>query len=121
MSTRANIKIVGESGQTTFLYRHCDGYPSGLGDELADFISNQCYELDDVDEGEPVDTDDYARKIILELGDDIEFTTDIHGDIAYLYVIDLVEKDYSMYKVTYDYSKGWDNLVQEFVKIEDNE
>lgn len=113
MSTRANIKIIGESYQTTILYRHCDGYPLGLGAELDDFVSNHGYE--------PIYTDAYAKEIIESLGDDIEFTTGIHGDIEYLYVIDLVEKKYSMYKVTYDYNKNYNEGRQKFVKIENNE
>lgn len=113
MSTRANIKIVGESYQTTILYRHCDGYPSGLGAELNEFVSNHGYE--------PMYTDAYAREIIKSLGDDIEFTTRIHADIDYLYVINLVEKKYSMYKVTYDYGKDWTDTRCEFVKINNNE
>jgi hypothetical protein len=113
MSTRANIKIVGESYQTTILYRHCDGYPLGLGAELDDFVANHGYE--------PIYTDAYAKEIIKSLGEDIEFTSSIHGDIEYLYVINLVEKKYSMYKVTYDYTKTWNEGRQNFVKIEDNE
>lgn len=109
MATRANIKIIGESYQTTILYRHCDGYPSGLGVELNNFVSNNGYE--------PIYTDAYANEIIKSLGDDIEFTTRIHGDINYLYVIDLTKKTLECFKCEYEY-KEYPNYTRTYNKVE---
>lgn len=109
MATRANIKIIGESYQTTLLYRHCDGYPSELGAKLNDFVSNHGYE--------PIYTDAYAKEIIKSLGDDIEFTTCIHGDISYLYVIDLTKKTLECFKCEYEH-KEYPKYKRTYNKVE---
>ena len=81
MSTRSNIKI--KSGDTNiWLYRHCDGYLSETGYNLAstlahckgfksflDNLLNQRYEATLYRPAQPI----------------YEFTTEEHGDIEYLY------------------------------------
>lgn len=38
MSTRANIHFMDEYGTASIIYRHSDGYPSGLGVDLHKFL-----------------------------------------------------------------------------------
>lgn len=87
MSTRANIVLL-ELGNKIWLYHHCDGYPSYLGDLLGKYlnrvvkqtgrfatdIANELIKCDSV-----LGTDD----------DGFELTNDRHGDIEYLYSINL--------------------------------
>ena len=95
MSTRANVKIIGKHG-TVFLYRHCDGYPEGLGEELKYFIQDHEFFTSDAKE--------FAEKLI-NTDSNLELTDREHGDIEYLYVIDLEEKSFECLGITYDYKK----------------
>ena len=72
MSTRANV-IVKKGDRNLIFYRHCDGYPEGLGEDL-----KQCIVSD------PTFT---LFNIIEDC--DLELTDFIHGDIEYLYTLDL--------------------------------
>ena len=72
MSTRANV-ILKKGNRKIYLYRHCDGYPSGLGKELKECINK-----------DPIET---IFNIFENTG--VELTNGIHGDIEYLYTVDL--------------------------------
>lgn len=82
MSTRANI-IVEQGSSILYVYRHCDGYPSELGADLllklraagnaSRFIESLLAERYEKQSYEPA-----ARPVY-------EVTTEIHGDIDYLY------------------------------------
>ena len=90
MSTRANVVIKTQHDKLWF-YRHSDGYPEGAMPTLQKFIGW-------VREGKS----GYAKlDTIKDLPDwkvgSIEPTTRIHGDIEYLYVIDLDKKTISCY------------------------
>ena len=117
MSTRCNIKLVDKypngDEEVIWLYRHSDGYPSGVHPTLSKFIKN-------IDEGKIRDnvsqsagwlilfgadeygqdwgTDEkYSREEVLNPVHDwkcgaYEPTTGEHGDIEYLYVIDFKKK-----------------------------
>lgn len=86
MSTRANVVVV--HGETVvFLYRHWDGYPSDCGADLGAKLL-AC----DRSAGE------FLRSILVDKreqdsyggspGSVYELTTEIHGDIEWLYVFD---------------------------------
>jgi hypothetical protein len=104
MSTRANI-VIKDADSKIILYRHSDGYPSGTMPVLNRY-------LDSVKSGEYRDNVmqsighllDLGRAELLECFDGkipeyqkwkhgtLEVTDSIHGDIEYLYTIDLVKK-----------------------------
>ena len=72
MSTRANV-IVKKGDRKLIFYRQCDGYPENLGEDL-----KQCIVSD------PTFT---LFNIIEDCN--LELTDSIHGDIEYLYTLDL--------------------------------
>lgn len=98
MSTRANVKIT-DGSQTIWLYRHSDGYPSATGIDVAEFCMGY------VTEKMRTDPMQSAGWLIvrgnLELNKDgrssyaswkvghYEPTDQKHGDIEWLYTIDL--------------------------------
>jgi len=86
MSTRANIVVVhGES--VVFLYRHCDGYPSECGADLGakllacDRSAGAFLRSIVLDKYEQQSYERAARPVY-------ELTTELHGDIEWLYVFD---------------------------------
>jgi len=108
MSTRANIIIKDEYSKLYF-YRHSDGYPKGAMPTLSKF-------LDLVKTGKIRDNVGQASGWLIILGHEeyldgnkplepkigggirwkvgaIEPTGNIHGDIEFLYIIDLVKKE----------------------------
>lgn len=110
MSTRANI-IIQDRWSTLYFYRHCDGYPSGVEDTLKKFL--QCV-IDDKLRDNAVQSAGWL--ILLGAAEDgvnlpnntiggVEFspedwqcgayepTTTLHGDIEYLYIVDLEAKE----------------------------
>ena len=82
MSTRANV-IVKKGDRKLIFYRHCDGYPDGLGEELKNCIASN-----------PVDT---LFNIIENCN--LELTNSVHGDIEYLYILDLGDTTLNYIKV----------------------
>lgn len=103
MSTRANI-IVKDGSDELIFYRHSDGYPEGAMPTLEKF-------LDMIKSGQLRDNVGQAAGWLIILGREeygearltdslgyswkvgaIEPTTGIHGDIEFLYVIDLTKK-----------------------------
>ena len=107
MSTRSNI-IIKKAGQDSqrFVYHHCDGYFEGVGFEIRDNIIPK-----------------YIKKykefsvndLFVELTDydsQYEKTDAIHGDIEYLYILEVIEPDHLIFKCLdvpcfdkYDYEK----------------
>lgn len=89
MSTRANILIKQKNHNDIFLYSHHDGYiESGLGDMLIEFIWNLAVDnewhtaqniADKLTTGDFPYSDEFT----------IKTTSSIHGDIEYLYIIEL--------------------------------
>jgi len=104
MSTRANI-IIRDGHDELIFYRHCDGYPDGILSTLNQF-------LDLVKKGTIRDNTGQAAGWLILIGNTelktqlaevgcepycwqcgtYEPTTEIHSDIAYLYVADLSTK-----------------------------
>jgi hypothetical protein len=105
MSTRCNIKI--KSGDTNiWLYRHCDGYLSETGYNLAstlahcngfksflDNLLNQKYEATMYRESKSI----------------YEFTTEQHGDIEYLYSFEFDRSVPKNVKVIVESCASWED------------
>lgn len=96
MSTRANIKIV-EGEKVTWLYHHHDGYPTYLGAflmwRLYNKLNNQnCY----------LNTYDIVNGLIKDkVDDEFEYTSEMHGDIEYLYVIDVDKRTLKCFEMDF--------------------
>lgn len=112
MSTRANVVVKDEYGHLIF-YRHSDGYPGGTLPSLNQF-------LDLVKSGKIRDNLAQSAGWLILIGADeygadlsslvssraydgwkvgaYEPTDSIHGDIEYLYEIDLTTKEISVHK-----------------------
>lgn len=77
MSTRANV-IVKKADRELIFYRHCDGYPEELGRDLEGcIVPDQTFTLFNIIED-----------------CDLELTDSIHGDIEYLYTVNMY-KDFT--------------------------
>ena len=89
MSTRCNVIIKDETkdkDDVIYVYHHCDGYPEGVGAELKYIIEN-CYT-------EAFLNRTSIAKLLCDYPSEYgpyEMTTDIHGDIEYLYVLTVLE------------------------------
>ena len=82
MSTRSNIII--KNGKTEILlYRHCDGYLTGTGQDLLDDLSNS--DFDNV--GQYFNIAKFTEKLLRE---DSSYRIDnqLGGDIEYLYTFE---------------------------------
>ena len=112
MSTRANI-IIKDDCDKLFFYRHSDGYPEGALPVLEKFLGF-------VKSGSIRNNVGQAAGWLILLGaqeyeksfepnpkdefmgwksGSIEPTTGIHGDVEYIYTIDLVKKEISIEEV----------------------
>jgi len=98
MGTRCNIRVVDEEGDELWFYRHYDGYPSMVLPSLEPLMER-------LKNGEVRDNVGQFSGWIVVLGHDsdtnrydnwkvgyYEPTTGQHGDIVYLYTIDLGTK-----------------------------
>lgn len=110
MSTRANIIVKGINKETNEpqyvqVYHHCDGMPSGVGKELNIALQSLC----DAEVEFPITTEttlkspvDFVSAIInnplcgeeyeYEFKCDDEDELNPHGDLEYLYFIDLTDR-----------------------------
>lgn len=98
MSTRCNVIIRTPDGAKVYLYRHCDGYPSGEGDTIASvWLSLTATHYDANQQHDPYWKAKWIKTFLPQLmqttgsgGDPHhEFTSGLHGDIEFLYIIDL--------------------------------
>ena len=94
MSTRCQIQVEGES---VLLYKHCDGYPTGVLPTLEDVVTwfkeergffDGSYLLARIgqrfmNDSDNVGSDPDRRISALGYG----YDTEIHGDIEYLYTV----------------------------------
>ncbi len=117
MSTRCNVVIKDKHDKLIF-YRHSDGYPEVTGESLKVF-------LEWVTSGKIRDNVSQAAGWLIILGHEeykkdgltgwkvgaYEPTTEIHGDIEYLYEIDLSAKTLKYLKVRID-SESKTNFIQ---------
>ena len=94
MSTRCNIILEQpDKGRKIYLYHHFDGYPEGVGSDLAHFVTewNKSYFYDICELANWLIKNPFAPSYERE-DDNYRLTKGLHGDIEYLYVI----------KMTYD-------------------
>lgn len=113
MSTRSNIvikKLNKETNELDYcqLYHHHDGYPEGVGAELQEIL-NEVLGKSKEEQAEilatPLSLGNYIE--ILDTSYENETRTDdlngrklwLHGDIEYLYTIDLDKKTITCYEV----------------------
>ena len=91
MSTRCHT-IVNKDGHEAFIYRHCDGYPSGAGEDLKAFIN------ENKDNLENWSVNDFGAEL-QNYGYGYEFENiGVHGDEDYVYFVDLDNKVLECYK-----------------------
>jgi hypothetical protein len=76
------------------LYKHNDGYPDGLGNDLKKFIADNGYFS--------YNYYPFMYKL-LKTYPNIQETNSIHGDIKYLYEIDLKNKTIKCFQCDYEY------------------
>lgn len=88
MSTRCNIKVF-DNNHEVMLYHHCDGYPEYVGKNLFEKFGEKLKNKDCY-----LYVDDIVNGLIKDKEDDgYEWTTGLHGDIEYLYEIDLINRE----------------------------
>lgn len=101
MSTRCNI-IVQDADSKYTLYHHCDGYPEYVGVCLYKAL----YERIQKHKYEAFEIVNMLVKAQLEgIDTSYELTFGLHGDIEYLYVVDLNFKTIRCYSV-----ENWEGL-----------
>ena len=102
MSTRANIVLDSNRYNRIWLYHHWDGYPSGLGVNLMNFLADKSGK--DAGYNEWYHDSIYlANQLIKDKDDDgYELTGGQHGDIDYLYKIDTGSRTIWAYEVCSD-------------------
>ena len=90
MSTRANIIIKeNTTGTEVVLYSHYDGYPNGVGLYLKNTISKFCdFEKDHINPTNLTAAIMSSNTFNYECEYDT-YNTPIHGDIEYLYIIEI--------------------------------
>ena len=112
MSTRANIVVTDSYGDTLWFYRHSDGYPEGTMPTLDEFMKR-------VVTGELRSNASQAAGWLIIIGHEeyqevrdkypsingwkvgaYEPTTGQHGDIEFLYTIDLKDKTIEMHNIS---------------------
>ena len=89
MSTRSNIII--KNGKTNILlYRHCDGYLTGAGQDLLDDLSNSDFEekpyFDNI--AENFDIAKFLKKLLNCENGSYRIDDQLGGDIEYLYTFE---------------------------------
>ena len=83
MSTRSNTVIKDmETGTEAYLYRHFDGYISGAGVEQVGYVNLMEKEMQHP-------TIDAVEDWYIKNGEGYEETSGIHGDVEYIYVLEL--------------------------------
>lgn len=87
MSTRSNTVIKDlATGEEEFLYRHFDGYPSGAGFDQLRYITK--IEDESICKRQKI-TIGFVKDWFLKNGDGYEETDSIHGDVEYVYFMEI--------------------------------
>ena len=103
MSTRCHT-IITKGEEKSYVYRHCDGYPDGAGEDLKTFINYykdnfETWSVNDL--GVELENEEYG----------FEFENyGIHGDEDYIYFIDMDKKTLECYEVIKDPSEVKENM-----------
>jgi hypothetical protein len=104
MSTRANILLV-EMGNHLWMYHHWDGYSSWLGKKLMEKMEKHQKDYADIF--------DIANELIKDKDDDAyEITPRRHGDIEYLYVINITDRSIECIKTSFSTEYNDKNLLK---------
>ena len=86
MSTRSNIII--KNGKTNILlYRHCDGYLTGTGQDLHDDLKSCYFLFHDGEDKRNFDIAKFTEKLLNQDGN-YRIDDQLGGDIEYLYTFD---------------------------------
>lgn len=93
MSTRCNIIIKEKDEQPLIIYHHFDGYPEGVGAELKSVIADKIESICGCTGNKTF----ILSRILYDFSTQYEETDNIHGDIEYLYVLD-IKDDGVLYK-----------------------
>ena len=83
MSTRCNL-LIRHQGIQVCLYHHHDGYPEGVGAELCEIFFDRFTKKDSA----PFYLDGVVNSLIKNY-QGYEWSSALHGDIEYLYTVDL--------------------------------
>lgn len=109
MSTRCNIIITDDATEKRVqMYHHHDGYPEGVGADLKGFLSRWPGEKPTAD-AIAAGLNAYSAEYEYDGPD-----TALHGDIEYLYIVDMDEYEFHLrcYSVTWDFKDdvtgSWD-------------
>lgn len=96
MATRASIIFKSNNDDDTIImYHHWDGYYSYLGVKLEKYIKKYKH----------IKKPSKLCKIINKDDDSFEYSDNIHGDIAYLYVVNLINKTISVFDYNFNLIK----------------
>ena len=111
MSTRGNI-VIKKGNKSITLYHHHDCYPTGVGYSLC-YLFQEFKTLPNYEE--LMSSPELFGKWLSDDERDDEFeyegeTKYLHGDIEYLYVIDLDEKTVTCYKLN-DWNCSYNDIV----------
>ncbi len=86
MSTRSNIII--KNGKTNILlYRHCDGYLTGAGQDLHNDLKSCYFLFHDGEDKRNFDIAKFTQKLLNQDGN-YRIDDQLGGDIEYLYIFD---------------------------------
>ena len=119
-TTRANvvIKKAAKNGNVSYaqLYHHYGGYCSGVGKDLSEYMAEIGVMPDEEKKKALEDPVSLAKWLSHDdRRDDYEYegtSVNLHGDIEYLYVIDLTNKTITCYS-TWD----WDSEIDDLAKV----
>ena len=120
MSTRANvvIKKTTENGKVSYaqLYHHHDGYCSGVGKHLSEYMGEIGVMPDEEFKKVMKNPVSLAKWLShSDRDDEYEYegtNVNLHGDIEYLYVIDLTNKTITCYSIC-----NWGNGIDDLAKV----
>jgi hypothetical protein len=106
MSTRSNIII--KNGRTEILlYRHCDGYLTGAGQDLHDDLSNS--DFDNV--GQYFNIAKFTEKL-LKQDTDYRIDNQLGGDIEYLYTFEFED--------SYEHGDHYNRVKLKSIEVDQN-
>lgn len=129
MSTRANIKVKDKNDAQLF-YRHSDGYPEGALPTLKKFMRwvDKGKIRDNVEQASgwliAIGSDEYDKYLEPDEGDDFmgwkvgayEPATCIHGDIEYLYELNLNKLSIEVFKTDFEGNRTKKDTLYNFGK-----
>lgn len=119
MSTRCNI-VIKEGRRKSYIYHHCDGYPSGVGALVHSYLKDlynwyQYHIMNDLIKDGIQYRDSEG---VLQVDNEYRWTDGLHGDIDYVYVIDCKNRTLTCYKrpsydtpVTSKFEKDFDVVL----------